>query len=73
MIKARGITETEIAEGMAAAERQTASDASRAYLRETDWYVMRMIETRRGIPVDVLDKRQAAREHVLQTGEEHHE
>jgi hypothetical protein len=34
---------------------------SRAYLQETDWYVIRMTETGEPIPKDVLVKRKEAR------------
>lgn len=37
---------------------------SRAYLQETDWYVVRMTETGEPIPQDILEKRKEARESV---------
>ena len=33
-----------------------------AYLASTDWYAVRFAETGKGIPADVLEKRQAARD-----------
>lgn len=36
-----------------------------AYLKETDWYVLRYQETGKAIPQDVLDERQAARDRIL--------
>ena len=36
-----------------------------AYLRETDWYVIRKIETGKEIPQDVLDARQEARDAIV--------
>ncbi len=35
---------------------------ARQYLAQTDWYVVRSIETGKSIPEDVLQKRAAARE-----------
>lgn len=34
------------------------------YLRETDWYVTRFIETQKPIPNDILQKRQEARKQI---------
>lgn len=42
-------------------EREQASAAARAYLAQTDWYVIRQQETGKSIPVDVLERRQSAR------------
>ena len=39
---------------------------ARAYLASTDWYVVRKAETGTEIPVDVLEKRQAARDSVVE-------
>lgn len=68
MTKARGITEAEIAEGIAAAEWKAASEASRAYLRESDWPVIREAErflVREGyLTAEFGKERDAARERV---------
>lgn len=45
-------------------QAQRNSDAL-AYLSQTDWYVIRKQETGEAIPVEVLDKRQAARKAVV--------
>lgn len=68
MTKARGITEVEITKRMDAVEQQTASDEAQVYLRETDWYVLRNVETGAPIPKAIREKRQAARECVTQSG-----
>ena len=39
---------------------------ARAYLASTDWYVVRKAETGVEIPADVLEKRQAARDSVVE-------
>ena len=46
-------------------QRETNATA-KAYLAETDWYVVRMQETGTAIPQDVLDKRAAARASVVE-------
>ena len=43
------------------AAQQTASDEARACLRDTDWYVLRLVETGAEIPDEIREKRQAAR------------
>lgn len=39
---------------------------ARAYLASTDWYVVRKAETGQEIPADVLQKRQEARDAVVE-------
>ena len=46
-------------------QRET-NATSKAYLAETDWYVIRFQENGTVIPQDVLDKRQAARDAVVE-------
>jgi hypothetical protein len=41
------------------------NDSNRAYLVETDWYITRNTETGEAIPVDILTKRQSAREAIV--------
>lgn len=45
-------------------EEEKINRAARAYLRETDWYVVRQAETGAPIPMDVAMKRRAARDRV---------
>lgn len=35
---------------------------AREYLRETDWYVMRFVETQAPVPEEVSQKRESARQ-----------
>ena len=50
-----------------AEELQSQKNAeARAYLASTDWYVVRKAETGTEIPADVLEKRQAARDSVVE-------
>ena len=55
------------AEDIAEMSRVMINNDSRQYLAETDWYITRLSETAVPIPVDVLTKRQEAREAI--TGE----
>jgi len=61
MVKAKAITQAEVDEREAAAERERVNEESRAYLRETDWYVIREADTGEPVPQEVRDKRQAPR------------
>lgn len=45
-------------------ERDRVSAEAHAYLRDTDWYVTRQIETGKPIPDEVREKREAARGRV---------
>ena len=45
----------------AEAELETAQQAARTYLTETDWYVTRKLETGQDIPADVAQARADAR------------
>ena len=50
-----------------AEELQAQANAeARAYLASTDWYVVRKAETGTEIPADILEKRQAARDAVVE-------
>lgn len=50
-----------------AEELQAQANAeARAYLASTDWYVVRKAETGTEIPADILAKRQAARDAVVE-------
>lgn len=45
------------------------NNASLAYLAETDWYVTRHAENGTSIPIDVVTKRQAARDAIVKLPE----
>jgi len=61
MVKAKAITQAEVDEREAAEERERVNAENRAYLRDTDWYVIREADTGEPVPQEVRDKRQAAR------------
>ena len=52
-------------EEAAKAEQERINNEARAYLNQTDWYVIRHQETGQPIPDDVLTLRQEAREKVI--------
>jgi len=58
--KTQGQLDTEHAE----TERARVNDEARAYLRDTDWYVLRHMENAGSIPAEIREKRQAARDRV---------
>ena len=39
---------------------------ARAYLNSTDWYVIRLNETGTPIPEDIVQKRKAARDSIIE-------
>lgn len=46
-------------------EQERINQEARAYLAETDWYVIRAQETGVEVPADILQKRQEARDKVV--------
>ena len=46
-------------------EQERINQEARAYLAETDWYVIRAQETGVEVPADILQKRQEARDRVV--------
>ena len=46
--------------------QQQANTEARAYLAETDWYVLRLQETGEPVPAEILAERAAARVRVLE-------
>jgi len=68
-LKVSGLTQAQVDAEREAEERAQVNDEARAYLRETDWYVIRAIENAGQIPDEIREKRQAARGRV----KEHHE
>ena len=71
-LKVGGRTQAQVDAERQAEEQRTASDEARAYLRETDWYVIRYAElgTKGTIPDEIRTKRNAARNTIV---EEHRE
>lgn len=63
-IKIGGKTQKQLDAEHAAEEQVRMSEEARAYLRDTDWYVLRLVETNVIIPREVREKRQAARDRV---------
>lgn len=60
----RGLTEKELSEKKAREEQERINQEARARLAETDWYVVRFLETGKAIPEDLLAERQRLREAV---------
>lgn len=50
----------------AANQRYQANSEARAYLAETDWYVIRQQETGEPVPDEILTERAAARARVVE-------
>lgn len=46
-------------------DQEVVNEQSRAYLANTDWYVIRFQETGEAIPQEILDERAAARDRVI--------
>jgi len=46
-------------------KRNASNEDHKRYLRDTDWYVIRLQETGKAIPEEVLQKRQEARDSIL--------
>lgn len=46
--------------------QQQANSEARAYLAETDWYVIRLQETGEPVPAEILEERAAARARVIE-------
>lgn len=56
-----GKTQRQLDAEAAAEAQQKATTEATAYLRETDWYVIRNIETGKPIPSEVIEQRKAER------------
>lgn len=46
-------------------KRRSSNEENRRYLSDTDWYVVRLQETGKEIPEEILQKRQEARDSIL--------
>ncbi|WLH32685.1 hypothetical protein [Pseudomonas canadensis] len=44
--------------------QEVSAEEARRYLRDTDWYVLRQIETGQAIPDDIKSGRKAARDTI---------
>lgn len=68
IVNLNGITEfidSRTAEQIAATERELHNRIHKGYLSDTDWYVVRQLETGKPIPQDILDARQVARDSII--------
>ena len=63
-IKIGGKTRADLDAEHAEEERVRVNDEARAYLRETDWYIIRQAETGAKTPDGTREKRRAARARV---------
>ncbi len=59
-----GITTAMMELDIANREKELSNEQHLTYLQETDWYVVRKADTGVAIPIDVANKRQAAREAI---------
>ena len=60
-IKITGKTQADLDAEAAETARTERNDTARAYLRETDWYIIRNVETGARIPNEVVERRAAER------------
>jgi hypothetical protein len=60
-MKYDGLTREQVDERDAKLKQEEANREARAYLAETDWYIMRNVETGAAIPEEILKNRAAAR------------
>ena len=60
-IKMTGKTQAVLDAESAEAARMERNETARAYLRETDWYIIRNIETGVKIPSEVVERRSVER------------
>ena len=63
-VKIGGKTQADLDAEQREEERVRINDEARAYLRETDWYIIRRAEARKPIPEGLSKRRQAARDRV---------
>lgn len=64
MVKARAITQAEVDAREAEAKREEKNAEALAYLRETDWYIVRQADTGEPVPDEVRKRRQEARDAI---------
>jgi hypothetical protein len=59
------LTDEDRAAHTAQKEQERINSDSLAYLASTDWYIIRLQETAKPIPQEILDNRQAARDAIV--------
>jgi len=59
-----GLTQADVDQRKAEADRQAEIATLTAYLTSTDWYATRLAETGKAIPPEILTARQAARDKI---------
>ncbi len=65
-----GLTQADVDQRKAEADRQTEIAMLSTYLTSTDWYATRLAETGKAIPDEILTARQVARDRIsTQRGE----
>jgi hypothetical protein len=64
MSNASMLSEADKQAEVAKAAQDAINNESLAYLKSTDWYIVRLQETGKAVPQTILDERQAARDRV---------
>jgi len=59
-----GLTQADVDQRKAEADRQAEIATLSTYLTSTDWYATRLAETGKAIPDEILTARQAARDRI---------
>jgi len=59
-----GLTQADVDQRKAEADRQAEIATLSTYLTSTDWYATRLAETGKAIPEEILTARQAARDKI---------
>jgi len=59
-----GLTQADVDQRKAEADRQAEIATLLTYLTSTDWYATRLAETGKAIPEEILTERQAARDKI---------
>jgi len=59
-----GLTQADVDQRKAEADRQAEITTLSTYLTSTDWYAARLAETGKEIPPEILTARQAARDRI---------
>jgi len=59
-----GLTQADVDQRKAEADRQAEIATLSTYLASTDWYTTRLAETGKAIPEEILTARQAARDRI---------
>lgn len=65
MVKATGRTQAQLDEKAAREKQEQINQEARQYLAETDWYVVRELDTGVAMPDEVRQKRAEARARVV--------